>query len=113
MDSPIVVNNNGAISENWALVFTGSTAFNIVGETVGIIGTGTISTDTLPVNPNTGNPYFLVLAAGWGAGWTSGNTLRFDTDGCLAPIWMSRTVLSGQGTSDDDSVTLQIRGDAD
>ena len=55
----------------------------------------------------------MLLAAGWGTGWTSGNVLRFNTDGCLAPIWMSRTVLSGKGTADDDSVTLQIRGDAD
>lgn len=113
IDYPVVVNNNGAITEKWALVFTSSTAFQVVGEQVGIIDTGLISGNCAPTNPNTGNPYFLVALDGWGTGWVSGNVLRFDTEGCLAPLWLARTVLSGQGTVDDDSLTLQIRGDAD
>ena len=113
IDYPVQVNNNGAITEKWALVFTTTNAFQIVGEQVGIIGTGLTSADCAPVNPNTGNPYFLVPLDGWGSGWVAGNVLRFDTAGCLAPLWLARTVLSGQGTVDDDSVTVQIRGDAD
>lgn len=113
VDSPVTVANHGAITERWAIVFTGTTSFQVVGEQVGIIATGSTAADTAPTNPNTGNPYFILLAAGWGTGWTAGNVLRFDTEGCLAPFWASRTVLSGPGTADDDSFTVLIRGDAD
>ena len=113
VDNPIEYANNGAITEKWALVFTSSTAFNIVGQTLGIIGTGNTSIDVAPNNPNTDNPYFVMRAAGFGSGWAAGNVIRFDTEGCLAPMWVCRTVLSGQGTVDDDSFTLRLRGDAD
>lgn len=113
VDFPIEVVNRGAISEKWALVFTSSTAFQIVGQTLGIIGTGAINADCSPINPNTTAPYFVARSGGWGSGWVAGNVVRFNTDGCLAPIWISRTVLAGQGEEEDDSFTVQLRGDAD
>jgi hypothetical protein len=113
IDYPVLVTNNGAITEKWALVFTSSSGYSIVGEQVGIIGSGTTGGVLEPINPNTGQPYFSVDSNGWGTGWVAGNVLRFDTQGCLAPMWLARTVLSGLGTVDDDSVTTQIRGDAD
>ncbi|MEM0953287.1 MAG: hypothetical protein AAGI24_04025 [Pseudomonadota bacterium] len=113
IDNPVEFANNGAITERWALVFTGATNFNIVGQNLGIIGQGSTATDTAPPNPNTGNPYFIIRAAGWGSGWIAGNVVRFNTEGALAPIWIARTVLSGQASVEDDEFTLQIRGDAD
>ncbi len=113
VDNPIEYANNGAITEKWAIQFTSSTSFNVVGENLGVIGTGSTSTDLAPINPNTGNPYFVMRAAGWGGGWAGGNVVRFNTEGCLAAIWMVRTVLSGQAQEDDDKFILQIRGDAD
>ncbi len=110
---PIDLNNKGAIEGRWALVFTSSASFQIVEEKLGIIGAGSTATDTAPVNPETGTPYWGVLADGWGNGWSTGNVLRFDTEGALAPLWMARTTLAGQGTRQDDRFTLQIRGDAD
>jgi hypothetical protein len=113
VDNPIEFANNGAITEKWALVFTSATTFNIVGQTLGVIGTGNTSTDVAPNNPNTSNPYFVMRAAGFGAGWAAGNVIRFDAEGCLAPLWIARTVLSGSSTEDDDQFVLQVRGDAD
>ena len=110
---PIQVSNKGAIFGKWAMIFTSGAAFQVVEEKLGIIGSGTTSTNTAPINPETGTPYFSILADGWGVGWTTGNVVRFNTDGCLAPVWICRTVLSGQGTETDDRFTLQIRGDAD
>jgi hypothetical protein len=43
--APITVTNTGAVTERWALVFTNTTSFNVVGEHVGVIGTGTINAD--------------------------------------------------------------------
>ena len=85
----------------------------MVGETVGEVAVFDTALDLSPTNPVTGTPYFTVPAAGWGTGWSADNVLRFNTEGCLAPMWLARTVLSGLGTVDDDSVTAQIRGDAD
>jgi len=110
---PVEVTNKGAIFGQWALIFTSSSAFHIVEEKLGIIASGTTSVDVAPINPETGVPYFTLRRDGWGSGWAVGNAIRFNTDGCLAPVWICRTVLSGQATETNDDFTLQIRGDAD
>jgi hypothetical protein len=110
---PIQVDNKNSIRERWAIIFTSSTSFNIVGEVSGVIGTGNTSTDCAPINPTTGEPYFIVLAAGWGSGWATNNVLRFNTDAAHAPIWVARTTISGAATHNDDSFKIEARGDAD
>lgn len=110
---PPVITNGGAIAGKWALVFTSSTSFNVVEEQLGVIGTGNTSSDLAPINPLTGRPYFTIRREGWGSGWAAGNAVRFNTDAALGPMWVIRTVISGQGTVDDDQFKLQIRGDAD
>lgn len=111
--SPLIVTNAGASTERWALRFTSSSGFQIIGEHVGIIGTGSINIDTAPTNPATGEPYFIVRAIGWGIGWATGNVLRFNTVGALFPVWAVRTVQQGPETVQNDSFTLLVRGDVD
>lgn len=112
VDFPITVLNNGAVTERWRIHFTGATAYQVIGENLGVIATGTTTADLAPANPLTGLPYFTLHAAGWGAGWSPGNQLRFNTIGATAPIWISRTVLPGAALS-GDSIDLQLRGDVD
>lgn len=111
--APIVVTNAGASTERWGLWFTSTTAFRIIGEHVGQIGTGDINTDCSPINPATGQPYFTVTALGWGTGWANGNVLRINTVGALAPIWVVRTVQPGIEAGIDYSFDLLTRGDVD
>lgn len=111
--APIAVTNAGAITERWAIQFTNTTAFNVIGEHVGVIATGTTGTETAPINPATGKPYFLIPAIGWGSGWAAGNVLRFNTIGSLFPVWVVRTIQQGPETVTNDSFTLLIRGDVD
>ncbi|MNG29102.1 hypothetical protein D3C84_1144720 [compost metagenome] len=85
----------------------------MVEEKLGVIANGNTSEDCSPINPATGVPYFTIRAAGWGTGWAAGNAVRFNTDSCLGPLWIVRTVLSGQGAVEDDQFRIQIRGDAD
>ena len=92
---------------------TNTTAFNVIGEHVGVIATGTTSTETAPINPATGKPYFTIAAMGWGSGWAAGNVLRFNTIGALFPVWVVRTIQQGPETVTNDSFTLLIRGDVD
>lgn len=111
--NPIVVTNRGALTERWAVQFTNSTSFNVIGENVGVIASGNTSADCAPLNPNTGAPYFSIPALGWGLGWSTGNLLRFNTIGAEFPVWVVRTVQQGPETVPDDSFTILIRGDVD
>jgi hypothetical protein len=112
IDHPIEVRNDGAVTERWRINFTSGTAFQVIGENLGVIATGTTGADVQPVNLLTGKAYFTLRASGWGLGWAVGNQLRFDTVGATAPVWMARTVLPG-ATLNGDSMDIQLRGDVD
>jgi hypothetical protein len=111
--NPVAVTNAGALTERWCLQFTNTTTFTIAGEHVGVIGTGNTGEDCAPANPSTGEPYFVVPAAGWGLGWSAGNVLRFDTVGAEFPVWVVRTIQQGPETIDADQFTILVRGDVD
>lgn len=111
--APCVVTNKGAVSERWALQFSNTTTFIIIGEHVGVIGTGNINTDCAPLNPATGVPYFTLAALGWGTGWAVGNVLRINTVGAMFPVWCVRTIQQGPNTGTEHSFTLLSRGDVD
>ncbi|MGB6926420.1 hypothetical protein [Psychrobacter sp.] len=101
-NNPIVVTNRDAIEERWALVFTSDKAFNIIGQTVGQIGTGTTSTLTAPINPMTGYPYFTIPAAAWGTGWSANNVVRINTAAAKYPVWIGNAIQQHQGSSADN-----------
>lgn len=113
LNYPPIVTNKGSIAGKWALVFTGSTSFQVVEQKLGIIANGSTGAECAPINPANGAPYFTIAAIGWGSGWAAGNAVRFNTDSCLGPLWICRTVLAGQGTVEDDKFQIQVRGDAD
>jgi hypothetical protein len=110
---PIEITNQGSIEERWAIRFTSASTFEVFGESVGVIGGGNTGGDCAITNPATGVPYFVIRAAGWGSGWATGNTVRFNTEGAQAPIWVARTILSGPATAEEDLFITQNRGDAD
>ena len=110
---PIEVTNNGAIQERWAIIFTDTTSFRCVGEYTGQIATGSTSVDFFPVNPVTGQPYFKIKKEGWGSGWASGNTVRFNTVAAMHPVWVIRTVKQSEPTLISDDFQIMLRGDID
>lgn len=110
---PIQITNKGAIQDRWALVFTDISTFRIIGEVAGQIGTGTTTADCMPINPITGEPYFVVKKEGWGTGWASGNVLRFNTIAAMYPIWCIRTVKQSEPTVLSDNFQIMYRGDID
>jgi hypothetical protein len=112
LNYPVEVLNESAVKERWRIHFTTSTTLQLYGENLGLIATGDTSTDLAPINAITGDPYFVLRAAGWGAGWAAGVNLRFNTEAGSAPIWIARTVLAG-ATLEGDSFDLAVRGDVD
>jgi len=110
---PIIVTNDGAVTERWAILFSNTTTFRLIGEHVGVIAEGNVANDFSPLNPFTGQPYFTLPAAAWGGGWSTGNVVRINTVGALHPIGCARTVQQGDATLADDSFTLVVMGDRD
>ena len=101
-NNPIVVTNRDAIEERWALIFTGTTSFRIVGETVGEIGIGSTNSNTSPLNPMTGQPYFTIPQAAWGSGWSANNLVRFNTAAAKYPVWIGNAIQQHQGDSSEN-----------
>lgn len=110
---PITVTNLGAVTERWAIRFRNTTQFELIGEHLGFIADGDVTTDFSPINPAVGQPYFTLRAAGWGGGWPQGGVLRINTVGALHPIGLARTVQQGDATLQDDNFTLLVLGDRD
>lgn len=69
----------GGIVQTWTLNFTSSTTFDIVGSTLGNVGSGSISTSTAPVNASRNKPYFSIDPAFFGGTWASGDSITFTT----------------------------------
>jgi len=109
---PISCLNESAVTERWRINFTSSTAFQVIGENLGVIATGTTSSVTTPINPVTSDPYFSIPAGGWGSGWATGNQLRFNTIGASGPTWIARTILAGASLA-GDQFGFEGRGDVD
>lgn len=110
-DYPIAVTNRGALTERYALIFTSSTQFKVIGEHLGQIAIGTVNEVCAPSNPNHPSiPLFSINPQAWGGGWAAGNVLRFNVNGANAPIWMVRTILQSEASVDSDEFALQLRG---
>jgi len=85
---PVVTEAYGTIYDSWTIEFTSSTAFTCTGTNTGSVGTGTISSDFGPVNPDTSTPYFTIDMLGWGGSWTTGDQVTFVTEpAALGVVW--------------------------
>jgi hypothetical protein len=109
---PIIVNNIGCQQERWLLLFDTATTFKIIGESVGIVGSGNITSNASPNNPATGKPYFTLDFRAWGAGWVAGNCLRFNTIAAAHPVWLFRSVNPAVLAQTTDTFRLVARGNA-
>lgn len=114
INRPVQVSNTGAITERWALRFrSGGIVFDLIGQHLGQIASGTVNEDFSPINTARGAPYFTLPAAGWGAGWVSGNTLFIDTIGAEFPVAIARCTQPSTPAGVSDSVQFIQRGDVD
>ena len=111
---PIQIDNESSSAGRWAIVFKSATTVDVVNERLGVVGQNiSISTDDVaPVNPATGRPYFFMDKRGFGSGYVTSNVVRFNTDSGENNLWVIRTVQSGALSEVQDSIELEIRGDA-
>ena len=84
---PPTLTNKGTVEDVITITMTSATNFNCTGLYEGSLGTGSISADFSPVNPDTGVPYFTLLAGGWGGTWAPGDTIVFHIHPAKASRW--------------------------
>ncbi|MCF2910801.1 hypothetical protein L1285_21055 [Pseudoalteromonas sp. DL2-H2.2] len=107
---PIQLSNIGCITQRWAVVFTSTTEYNVLGEFVGAIFSGTISEDCAPINPFANEPYFIITSAALGSGLNPGEAFLFSTWSAARPIMATRSVSPGHSQIQQDSSTIAFRG---
>ena len=89
---PLTLFNDGTEEDSITITFTSASAFSCSGANAGSMGTGDITTNFSPTNPDTGQPYFTLDKDGWGGSWTSGDTVEFDTHPAALPLWLKEVV---------------------
>lgn len=110
---PIELTNIGAIAQRWAIVFTSTTAYNVVGESVGNIYSGDTLNDCAPINSFAGAPYFVLRKQAFGAGLNPGEAFLFETLAASKPTMITRSVSPGHSEIVRDNSTLSFRGNKD
>lgn len=134
VDFPITVTNKPSIKERWLILFKTTTTVRVVGEKFGVLADDIDITNPTPPTWQAGNSgiyivngvrclviasrqfvgeyYWKMPMAGFGAGWASGNCIRFNQDAANFPLWFVRTTLQAPPTEPVDNYIIQIRGDS-
>ncbi len=114
-DYPMLLTDDGAITERWLIKFKSSNQFELYGERVGFVGRFDTLADVAPLNPATNKPYFTIKNEAFGntdATWASQDVIRFNTEGTLVPIWVLCAVQpSSNVPTGDDGFTQCLYGD--
>jgi hypothetical protein len=103
---PVTLFNDGTEEDSITLTFTDATNFTASGANAGSLGSGSISADFSPTNPDTGQPYFTIASAGWGGTWASGDTVTFNTHPCAVPVWWREIVPASTAAQANNLTTL-------
>lgn len=107
---PVLVGNLATIEQTWTVTFTSSTTFNAAGDTIGSIGSGTISSNFSPNNIDFSAPYFTLSSAGFSGTWATNNTIVFQTHPNSTPIWIKQIVTAGASIAIDTStITVLVQ----
>lgn len=91
----ITPSNKGAVEQSVTLTFTSATAFDAVGDTLGSLGSGNVSSNFAPTNSDFGVPYFTIASAAWGGTFQAGDTVVIPLHPAAAGIWERRVIPAG------------------
>ena len=88
---PLILYSDGAETDSFTLTFSTSTAFTGAGIKSGSLGSGTITANFQPTNPQTGQPLFKLDYRGFSGSFQAGNKLMFTTyASALNIIWREK-----------------------
>ncbi len=110
---PVLPHGIGSVQQLWTLTFTSSTTFTVSGDTLGTVGSGNVSTNTVPANPAFAKPYFTLRMAGFGGTWATGNTIQFRTSPGSVPVWFKRTIPAGANSLSQNFSRVGVDGESE
>lgn len=113
-DYPMVLTDDGAITERWLIKWASAGQFELYGEQLGFVGKFDTLTDLAPINPATAKPYFIIPKEAFGnkAPWEAQDVIRFDTTGTLLPLWVLCAVQpNSDNQKGEDGFTVCLFGD--
>ena len=103
---PPLLFNDGTVEDTITFTFTSSTNFTCSGANEGNLGSGNITSDFSPVNPNTGEPYFTLQYAGFGGTFVSGDTIEFKIHPSSQGLWLKEVIPAGTPAESNNVVVL-------
>ncbi|WP_048713021.1 hypothetical protein [Cardiobacterium hominis] len=115
-DYPLVLTDDGATTDRWAIVWRDGTQFDLYSEALGFVGRYDALQDLAPINAATGKPYFVLKKGAFGINngaspWAVGNAVRLNTYGTHLGVWILRAVQpSAQKQTETDGFTMCLRG---
>ena len=115
-DYPLVLTDDGATTDRWAIVFRDGTQFDLYSEALGFVGRFDTTSDLAPINAATGKPYFTLKKGAFGTQngatpWAAGNCVRLNTWGTHLGVWILRAVQpSAQKQTETDGFSICLRG---
>ena len=100
--------------QNVTLTFTSSTAFTILGDTLGSLGSGNISgVNCAPNNPSVGAPYWTINASGFGGTFQAGDTITFTVTPSAKGIWLKRVIPVNTPSMAGNRFVLVVEGESE
>ena len=115
-DYPLVLTDDGATTDRWAIVWRDGTQFDLYSEALGFVGRHDALQDLAPVNAATGKPYFTLPKGAFGINngaspWAADNAIRINTWGTHLGVWILRAVQpSAQKQTETDGFVICLRG---
>lgn len=107
-----VIDNIGGVEQDWTITFTSGTAYDLTGNTLGAVGSGTVSGTFAPNNADFTKPYFTMLTANWGGTFVGAETVTFTTSPAAQPIWHKRIVPAGTNSLSSNNFITAIDGES-
>jgi hypothetical protein len=109
---PLVLDNEGTVFQNWTLTFTSATNYGVVGDLIGSVSSGNISSDFSPTNADFGVPFFTLLSAGFGGTFQIGDTITWTTNPASVPIWHERIIPAGANSFAGNKAIVVFDGES-
>ena len=115
-DYPLVLTDDGATTDRWAIVWRDGTQFDLYSEALGFVGRFDALQDLAPINAATGKPYFVLKKGAFGINngaspWAVGNAVRLNTYGTHLGVWVLRAVQpSATKQTETDGFVMCLRG---
>lgn len=110
---PIIVTNAGAYPDRLLIKFKTTTTYDVIGEKLGLIAIGDTTANCVVQLPGMPDALCEIDYRAFGAGWSTGNCIRFNLIGALYPLAAVRAVQPSAPTGLSDSVEFAFVGNVD